>query len=618
MEKLIYILLFAPIVSFILGLFFKNHQEKQIYVVTISGLFINLGSILLLLLFLFIEEKSSLFIEGPILYGDGHSQIQFKFFVDGYSFVYLLTATIIMCLVTQFSRFYMHRETGYKRFFNNMIFFYLGLVIVVVAGNFESLFIGWEILGITSFFLIGFYRNRYLPVKNALKVVSLYRLADIALLITIWGIHHYWGGLDFNNLNKAPLHSLGEDDFFQYLIPILIVLAACVKSAQFPFSSWLPRAMEGPTTSTAIFYGSLSIHIGVFLLIRTAPLWEDNFYLKYSILLVGLFTFIITSLISSIQSTIKTQIGYASIAQIGLMFMEVGFGFYELAMIHFVSNAFFRSYQLLTSPSVLSYRIHQQIIHFETPKSPETTTWLDKIKLSIYILGIKEFNLDTFMYHYFWLPFKKIGILVSRIPNIISIGFLLSCFILVCVQIFNGGIIDVNYLPFFAVFLLILAIFIILRAFVERNSILLSWNLVVINQLFIALAVLIISEPSILEIFLFLSGIAFCGIIGNIIILGLNKKETISLNDFQGLIYEYPKSALIFILAGLGLAGFPITPTFVGEDLLLIHIESNQLYLVFLAGFSLIFDGIVVVRIYSRVFLGLHQKSYHEVANRAS
>ena len=181
-------------------------------------------------------------------------------------------------LVTIFSRFYMHREDGFKRFFNTVLLFFLGYNIVIFAGNFETLFIGWEFLGICSFLLIAFYRDRYLPVKNGLKVISLYRLGDICLILAMWMSHHLWHeNITFLKLNDALLVAahLREHEWYAVFIALMIVLGAAAKAAQFPFSSWLPRAMEGPTTSSAIFYGSLSVHLGVFLLIRTYAYWES-------------------------------------------------------------------------------------------------------------------------------------------------------------------------------------------------------------------------------------------------------------------------------------------------------------------------------------------------------
>ena len=115
------------------------------------------------------------------------------------------------------------------------------------------------------------------------------------------------------------------------------------------------------------FYGSLSVHIGVFLLLRTYPFWEDMLWAKIAIIVIGALTGIIATLIARVQPTVKTQIAYSSAAQIGIMFIEVALGFHILALVHFAGNAFLRTYQLLVSPSVLNYLVHHQYFHYHPP-----------------------------------------------------------------------------------------------------------------------------------------------------------------------------------------------------------------------------------------------------------
>ena len=400
MDRLLPILFIVPAVALLVGFSFSNKQEKPIFWSAILGIGVNFVT-LLAIAFLWIQSGMEPFLfKGPVLYHAEETEFAIRLLFDGYSFVYALVSTFLTGIVLIFSKSYMHREKGYKRFFNNLKFFYFGLMVVLMAGNLEILFVGWEILGVTSFFLIGFYRERYLPVKNALKVVSLYRVADVSLLLGIWICHHYFGHsvtfLEVHGLQTGQPHMLANS-FYEYFIPSLFLLAAMVKSAQVPFSSWLPRAMEGPTTSSAIFYGALSAHIGVFLLIRTAPFWDGNLPFHFIIGAVGLLTTVMATMTAGVQSSIKTQIAYSSIAQIGLMFFEISLGLYWFAVIHFACNAILRSYQLLVSPSVLSYRIHDQFFHFVQPAPQQTQGLKNKLQMSLYILSIKEFNLDSFM-----------------------------------------------------------------------------------------------------------------------------------------------------------------------------------------------------------------------------
>ena len=622
MSQLLPILLIAPLAALVIGFFYSNEQERPIFWTVTAGVAINYVTLLVLAVLWLQNGMGQVFYKGPVLYHSKETEFAINLFVDGYSLVYMLVATFLTGVILRFSKYYVHREKGYKRFFNNFKFFYFGLMLVLLAANLETLFVGWEILGVTSFFLISFYRGRYLPVKNALKVVSLYRVADIALLLGIWVCHHYFG----HSINLAePTHIQSSQEhilrpeFYQFFIPAVFLVAAMVKSAQFPFSSWLPRAMEGPTTSSAIFYGSLSVHIGVFLLIRTASLWEDNLAFHIIIGTVGLITTIVATLTAGVQSTIKTQIGYSSIAQIGLMFIEVSLGWYWLAVLHFTGNALLRSYQLLVSPSVLSYLIHDQFFHFTPPAPQGTQGFWNKLQISLYMLGIKEFNMDTFMYRFLWMPLKKAGNALNFINNRATYVIALPLFFMGLYAVYHKELLPVGMLRFLPEAYAALGLLFILKAFVERKNALTAWVLIVVNQLYQALAFSFNDEFDLKQVAIYLSGISVSAFLGIWVINKLrNADQDVSLNQFHGHSYEHPRLGFLFVIACLGLAGFPITPTFIGEDLMLGHIHENQIPLLVLIVLNLILDGLVIFRIYGRLFMGQHLKGYHEVAYRSS
>ncbi len=623
MEQLLPLIPLLPMIGLIIIQFFDNKEEGAIYWTSLLPILGTFSILLLITFFSLFQGNIHLVFDGPVLYHAEETEFGINFFLDAFGLVYLLVSTGITALVIRFSRTYVHREKGYRRFFSNIMFFYAGLVIVLLAGSLEILFIGWEVLGVTSFFLIGFYRERYLPVKNALKVVSLYRVADIALLCGIWICHHYFGySIHFSSLEGlqgGTQDHILDESFYHYMIPAVFVIAAMVKSGQFPFSSWVPRAMEGPTTSSAIFYGSLSIHIGVFLLIRTAPLWEDNLFFHVLIAVVGLVTTIVASLIARTQPSIKVQIGYSSIAQIGLMFIWVAAGWYWLAIIHFASNAFLRAYQLLVSPSILSYRIHDLFYHFKKPEFSQSTGLVNRIKSTAYVLGIKEFGLDTFMYQFLWQPLKKAGNAFNFMEIRSTYILALPVFLMGLYGVLHQDLIPPVFLRYLPEFFALAGLVFILKAFVERKSALNAWVLIMVNQLFQSLTFGFNDGFDLGQVSIFLSGIVVSTMVG---IYCINKLrlggENVSLDDFHGHSYEHPRLAFLFVVACLGLAGFPITPTFIGEDLMLGHIHENQMPLLALVILNIILDGLVIFRIYSRLFTGPHTKGYHEVAQRSS
>src|SRR5262249_14503158 len=150
-------------------------------------------------------------------------------------------------------------DPGFKRFYYTVLLFFIGLSLIILAGNFEVLLLGWEFIGISSVLLIAFYRDRFLPARNALKVFSVYRIADAFLLVALWYAHHIFE----KSVNFSEFSGIVSQHGDQLvLLGLFLLMAALIKSAQFPFSYWLPRAMEGPTTSSAIFYGALSVHMG--------------------------------------------------------------------------------------------------------------------------------------------------------------------------------------------------------------------------------------------------------------------------------------------------------------------------------------------------------------------
>jgi NADH:ubiquinone oxidoreductase subunit 2 (subunit N) len=399
----------------------------------------------------------------------------------------------------------------------------------------------------------------------------------------------------------------------------MILIAAAAKSAQLPFSSWLPRAMEGPTPSSAIFYGSLAVHMGIFLLLRTFPFWEHQLSIRILIGVIGLLTSIMATGTARVQSSVKSQIAYASIAQIGLIFIEIAAGFENLALWHFAGNAFLRTYQLLVSPSVVSYLIREQFYNFKPRQHTFEDSLPKKIEYSFYMLCLKEWNLDSMMYRYLWNPLKWAGKKMDFLTTNRLFYFFVPAYLIGLYCVYHKSLIAPSvqhYLPFiFSVISLVM----VLKAFTERMQAGLSWLLVIMNHFWVALAISFNENFTFDQVHLYLSGVAISGIVGLLCLSRLKTFEgDISLDKFHGHAYKHPKIGLVFLLACLGASGFPITPTFVGEDLIFTHIHANQTMLALFISLSFIIDGIAIMRIYARIFLGPHVKSIYEMAYRSS
>ena len=622
MDKILHFFILLPLAGFIISLLIPKKEEGLISwsVFGIVGLHF-IGFILFFANWLF-KGHPTLNLKDIILYQTDTYTFLIDFCFDKITAVYLFVGAFLTFLVTVYSRRYLHREEGYKRFFNTILLFYFGYNITIFAGNFETLFVGWEILGICSFLLIAFYRDRYLPVKNAYKVFSVYRIGDVGLILAMWASHHLWHeNVTFLKLSNAELvhEHIASHSLIGVFISLMILIAAAAKSAQLPFSSWLPRAMEGPTPSSAIFYGSLSVHIGVFLLLRTFPFWENQISVRILIVVLGLLTSIIATLTARVQSTIKSQIAYSSVAQIGIIFIEVAIGFEKLALFHFAGNAFLRTYQLLVSPSAVSYLIREQFYNFVPRKETIEDSLPRKLQNTFYMLSLKEWNLDSFMNSILWTPLNNAGKLLDFLNIKRLLIFFIPAYLIGLFALYTKPTMPSEVHEYLPTLFSLIGLITVLKAFSERKNIVLSWIMIIMNHFWMALAISFNEDFKYAQVHLYLSGIVVAGIVGYLSIRRLKLLEgAYDLNQFYGHSYEHPKIAFAFLLACLGLTGFPITPTFVGEDVIFTHIHEDQAVLAFFCSLGFIITGIALIRMYARIFLGPHIKTYHETPYRSS
>ena len=617
MNYLLALFILVPLCSFLLVLFFQNKQERSISGIALATTVLYIVAAIALAIIWGLDQFGVFSERLLTLYETQGFVFAIQLHYDYITAVYSIVGALIFFLVTTFSRFYMHRDEGFKRFFSSLLIFLTGYNLVIFSGNFETMFVGWETIGLASFLLIAFYRHRYLPVKNGLKVLSVYRISDVALILAMWMMHHLTHqNISFTQLVEAKSMAVElNHNGMAIFVAVMIILAAVAKSAQLPFTSWLPRAMEGPTSSSAIFYGSLSIHIGVFVLLRTYPFWQDMFWLKMIIILVGAITAIVATSIARVQPTVKTQIAYASAAQIGIMFIEVALGFHVLALIHFSGNAFLRTYQLLVSPSVLNYLVHHQYFHYK----PSLAKGNNKLINTLYTLGVKEWNIDGFLYRAMWMPFKIIGnklhFLETTRGKIVAT---LPLVVLVFAQSSGVSFSASNHT--FALISMTTALLVILYSFTSRRSASTAWGYLLVAHFFILTGIVANMEAVKWEqVIMYASGVILAALVGYACLNRIYRiDKNISLNEFHGYVYEQKGTAILFLLSAVGLLGFPITAAFIGIDVLFTHIRADQIALITLTALCFLFIELAAIWIYCRIFLGLHKKLNHPVAFRSS
>ena len=618
MNQLLVLFIGIPALAFFISLVWQNKSEKAITIIVQFTKILYIGVAVCFALWWVVNGLKPVSYYLATIYKTDHFVFAIEFYYDEITAVFSIVGALLFYLVATFSKYYMHRDQGYKRFFNTILLFAAGYNFIIMSGNFETLFIGWEIKGVCSFLLIAFYRNRYLPVKNAFKAISYYRMSDIGLMLCMWMMHHLTQqNISFYELGEAKDLAVATGSIsMAVFIVCMMILPAAIKSAQFPFTSWLPRAMEGPTSSSAIFYGSLSVHIGVFLLLRTHPFWEEMLWAKVVIIVIGAATAIVATLIARVQPTVKTQIAYSSAAQIGLMFIEVALGLHWLVLIHFGGNAFLRTYQLLVSPSVLNYLVHHQYFHYTAP----TQKPVSKIKASLYTLGIKEWNLDSMMFTYLWSPFKWLGKQLQFLQSAIAIPFLFVTSVVFLIVGYTNKDIFPAAGGAWPVILMSIALSVILFAFSFRQSAIKAWIYLLTAHLFIIAAILFnASHINSIEIILYASGIIPAFLLGYFCLQKIKAIDNdILLNRFHGYVYEQETTALLFLFATVGMVGFPITSAFIGIDVMFTYIHSNQVALITLLGLCLLFIELSAFRILLRIFMGPHKKLNHPVAFKST
>ncbi|MFO0552905.1 MAG: proton-conducting transporter membrane subunit [Polyangiaceae bacterium] len=317
------------------------------------------------------------------------------FVFDGKSLPVALTAAVLLLATSRFSSNYLHREPGFVRFFALMLVFGAGLMLLLLGGSLDIVFAGWELVGMTSVLLVGFFHERTDPVRAAIRVLITYRLCDIGLVFA--------GLLLYRAMHTTEFHALAfvgaGSRWAVTLATAGIVFAIMGKSAQFPLGGWLPRAMEGPTASSAIFYGGLSVHAGVYLLVRVEPLYADVPALRLFIGAVGAVTAIVATLSGQVSPDAKTSLAYATSAQVGIMLVECAAGLPALALVHLVAHTTLRYYQFLRTPSVLQAALARRAaLGAQGIEDFDRRRWRllpTPTKLFLYRLAIERFEVEA-------------------------------------------------------------------------------------------------------------------------------------------------------------------------------------------------------------------------------
>ncbi|QSQ11305.1 proton-conducting transporter transmembrane domain-containing protein [Myxococcus landrumensis] len=343
---------------------------------------------------------------GPVL-THGLASLEPSLRIDGLSVTMMLLTSTLTLLLGRFSVTYLHREPGFARFFLLLALFASGMSWVVESGSLAILFVGWEWVGLASVLLIGFFQERASPVDAGLVALGTYRFCDLGLVVALVLLHHLTGTTQWSSLfgTRAAL-SLGTGS--ATVLSLCLLLAAMGKSAQLPFSPWLPRAMEGPTPSSALFYGALSVHAGPYLLLRAAPLLAQAPLARGALVLVGLLTALHATLVWRVQTDAKGALAYGVLTHLGLMFTEVGLGLSTLALVHLVAHVCLRCLQLLRAPSALRDAQARRAALRDTP-APAIARAHRLAPARLYRLALERFALEVLFERGCLRPLSRLG-----------------------------------------------------------------------------------------------------------------------------------------------------------------------------------------------------------------
>ena len=358
MEYILLVVIFVPLmVSIFLNSISKFLNERLTTFVTINGALLSFSISLFmfgaLLLDKFKPISLNLFTWIP------NPDISFEFLLDGLSGTMMLLVTGLGLVIQIFSTSYMSGDPRFVKYFVYFNFFVFSMLLLVMSSNFLVMFFGWELVGLSSYFLISFWSEKKEAAKAGNKAFVLNRIGDFGFLIALMMILNTFDTFTFKKIFEATL--LNQPDNLDIIL-IFLMIGAFGKSAQIPLFSWLPDAMEGPTPASALIHAATMVTAGVFMLVRVSPLLQFSEITSILVISIGLITALVSAFAAINQDDIKKVLAYSTISQLGFMFIAIGAGAYVAAIFHLVTHAFFKALLFLGAGAVIHEMHHEQNI----------------------------------------------------------------------------------------------------------------------------------------------------------------------------------------------------------------------------------------------------------------
>jgi len=347
-----------PLISFVLLVAFGRQLKERAAYVGIGAILVSFILGTGAFLARFFGEENYLFSFDWLTVGD--KTITLGFEVNELNAMMLFVVTMVSLMVHIYSKGYMHGDERFPVFYSYLALFTFSMLSLVISPNLFQAFIFWELVGATSFLLIGFYFFKPEARAAAKKAFIVTRVGDLGFLIGMSLLFWQVGSFEYAKIFEAAEHGLLAPGFIT-LVAILIFIGAVGKSGQFPLHTWLPDAMEGPTPVSALIHAATMVAAGVYLVARMFPLFEQSATALFVVAIIGGFTAIFASSIGLVQNDIKRVLAYSTVSQLGYMMLALGTAGYIAGLFHLFTHAFFKALLFLAAGSAI-HAVHTQNI----------------------------------------------------------------------------------------------------------------------------------------------------------------------------------------------------------------------------------------------------------------
>ena len=363
------IIILSPLVGTLILIFYKNKNDIKSSIIANTTIAVSfILSLILFIEFLF-NPNEQIYSEDFIWFSSNNLFLGFGLLIDSLTVVMSFIVTFISLFVHVYSIGYMQGDKSFNRFLTYTNFFTFSMLLIIFSNNFLQLFIGWELVGLSSYLLIGFWYKKQSAIYANMKAFIVNRVGDIGLLLGVILVFIYTDTLYYADfftkliLLSDKTISIGFISFdLLPILSLLLFIGAAAKSAQVPLHFWLPDSMEGPTPISALIHAATMVTAGIFMVARLSPLYDLSGYVLDIILIIGLITAFFMGLVALVQNDIKRIIAYSTISQLGYMTVALGATYYSFAIFHLLTHAFFKALLFLCAGSIIMKCHHEQNI----------------------------------------------------------------------------------------------------------------------------------------------------------------------------------------------------------------------------------------------------------------